>query len=261
MKKRNKILLAIFILVVLIGGGYWYTQYFSHDSLCPVGANVALIKVNGLIVTYSDNLYYGQKTASSEEIVSQIERASKDEKIKMIVVSIDSHGGYPVAGEEIMNAIKRTDKPTMAVIRESGVSMGYIVATGADVIYASEFSDVGGIGFTYSYFETEEETERGEYVDLSSAKFKDIGSYGRSLTEEEEDLIMRDVYILHDSFVEIIAKNRDLDVEYIEELADGSSFLGKTAKEKDLIDEIGDLSTVKDWLDEGLNIEIIFCNY
>jgi len=99
------------------------------------------------------------------------------------------------------------------------------------------------------------------YQQLSSGKFKDSGDPDKELTEEEKELYMRDVSILYDIFVRKVAENRNLDIEKVRELADGSIMLGQAAKDNGLIDEIGDIYDVKEWIRQELGIEPVICNY
>jgi len=65
----------------------------------------------------------------------------------------------------------------------------------------------------------------------------------------------------HQIFVEYIAKNRNMDIKAVEKIADGNSFIAQDAKDLSLIDEIGDLSSAKDWLRNQLGIEPAICVY
>ncbi len=269
-----KIILLVGIVLTLMM--YWYDQYmyyftdaYSYDESslveCPWDSNVALISIHGDIATYS---YYSEESGdsdvvSSEEIVKYIDEIENDEYIGALIVEIDSYGGYPVASEEITNALKRMKTPVIALIRESAASGAYLIATAADKIYASEASDVGSIGVTMSYLDySEQNKDQGIiYQQLSSGKFKDSGDPDKELTEEEKELYMRDVSILYDIFVRKVAENRNLDIEKVRELADGSIMLGQAAKDNGLIDEIGDIYDVKEWIRQELGIEPVICNY
>ncbi|MFH1527292.1 MAG: signal peptide peptidase SppA [Bacteroidota bacterium] len=279
--KIKPILKNIFLAsIVLTMAMYWYDQgayYFTNEydftykeNWCLETGNVAVINIYGEIATYSPESYYDKEqgqtfptTVSSEDVVYYINEAENDEYIEAIIVTIDSYGGYPVASEEIMNALKRTTKPTIAVIREGAVSGGYLIASGADKIYASEMSDVGSIGITMSYLDYSQQNKQEGiiYQQLSSGKFKDTGDPDKTLTAEEKELFMRDIKILHEAFVKRVAENRGLDIEEVEKLADGSTMLGRAAKENGLIDEIGDIEDAKNWLRNEFQIEPELCFY
>ena len=200
---------------------------------------------------------------SSDFLTHHIEEAEKDPQIKAIVLEIDSYGGYPVAGEEVTLALRRATKPTVALIREGGLSAAYLAATGADVIFASRSSDVGSIGVTMSYLDNtrKNQNEGLTYVDLSSGKFKDTTSPDRPLSAEERALLMRDVNILHRYFIEMVAEHRNLDVAAVSRIADGSTMLGQMALEHGLIDQIGGTHEVRAHLREILGEEPEICWY
>lgn len=78
----------------------------------------------------------------------------------------------------------------------------------------------------------------------------------KELTEEEKELIMDDLQKTHDLFVESVAENRGLELEKVKEIADGWAYNGPDSLEFGLIDNIGGLDEVKDYLKtEVLNDE------
>ncbi|MFZ2189371.1 MAG: S49 family peptidase [Candidatus Magasanikiibacteriota bacterium] len=226
--------------------------------------NVLGVELHGDLTTYipptdtEENTY---DTTASENIVYAINDAENDESIKAIILEVDSYGGYPVAGEEVATALKNAKKPTIALIREGGVSAGYMAASGADIIFASKNSVVGSIGVTMSYLDnTQQNLKEGlNYVSLSSGKFKDTGDPNKSLSQEEKNLLMRDIKIIHQNFVKMVAENRKIDIEKVEILADGSTMLGEMALQNDLIDQIGGIFEVKDYLKEKIGEEVEIC--
>ena len=58
-----------------------------------------------------------------------------------------------------------------------------------------------------------------------------------------------------------VAENRNLDIDAVKKLADGSTWLGEEAKEKGLIDDIGNLEDAKNWIRNELNIVPEVCVY
>jgi len=70
---------------------------------------------------------------------------------------------------------------------------------------------------------------------------------------------MENIEKMHKIFVEEVAQNRNLDIQKVEKLADGSTFVSQDAKENGLIDEIGGLNEVKEYLKKELNIEPKLC--
>lgn len=264
----KRLLIIILTLTVI---SFWTEQYYLNftDDIWydNESCNVSNIKLQGYLTTYISNEgknEYGDllwDEIASEDIVRAIEKAEDDDDIKAIVLEINSLGGGPVAAEEIANALKRIRKPTVALIREYGLSAAYYAATGADIIFASQNSTVGSIGITMSYLDYAKENEKDgiTFNQLSSGKFKDTGAYDKSLTPEEKELLMRDINILHENFIKAVADNRNLDIKKVRQLADGSSMPGQMALENNLIDKIGGRYEVEEYLRNKLGGDIEIC--
>lgn len=271
------ILLLFFILSLsshyaydaITGGSSSYesegdSEYADDTSTC----NVMGINLHGDLYTYipesnDEDMLSEKDVVSSEDVVSSLLVAEEDDSIKAIIIEVDSSGGYPVAGEEIANTIKSISKPVIAFVRQSGTSAAYWSIITADKIFASKNSDVGSIGVTISYLENVAKNEKDglKYVQLSAGKYKDAGSPDKPLTEEEKALIVRDLKIVHENFIQDISNSRNIPIEKVRSMADGSSVLGEKAKELGLIDEIGGYLEVKKYIEEKIGETPDVCWY
>ncbi len=218
----------------------------KYDTVMNSVCNVSGIELHGAITTYipDDETLVTEDsydTTSSEDIMSLIEHAELEPQIKAILIEVDSYGGYPVAAEEIANAIKWAEKPVVAYVRGMGLSAAYWGISSADQIFASEVSDVGSIGVTRSYLDNSKENEDlgRTYNEISSGVFKNTGDPDKSLSEAEKELLLRDVLLTNDVFVREVAENRGLEPSFVSSIADGSSVMGAKALEYGLIDGIG----------------------
>ncbi len=264
------ILLPIIFYIGLILFGDWHDEWSGYNGSAYIGdgyCNIAVLPVEGEIHTYGviyDDFGNELTSTNMSDAVSFLSRAEAEPGILGVMALIDSSGGSAVAGEAIANELKKSVMPNVAFIAESGNSAAYLIATGADTIIASPFSDVGGIGVTMSYLNySRQNQEQGiDYVELTSAKFKDYTSSDKPLTDEERTLLERDLSVWHDEFVNQVAQNRSLPVQDVAKLADGSSLPGKLALENKLIDQLGNKETVRAWFAQKLNIateDIVFC--
>ena len=271
------------IVLILYFGAYGFMEKFDIDikkyqesSLSDSGAetssdtedcNVLGINLHGTLLTYlppenGDSLIADNTDiVSSENVLYYIDKAEKDEDIKAILVEVDSSGGLPVAGEEIASALKASSKPTVALIRQTGVSAAYWAISSAGRIFASKNSDVGSIGVTTSYLDNTSKNQKDGYgfIQLSAGKYKDIGNPDKPLTDEERTLIIRDLNIIHQNFINDVSVNRGIPPEDIKKIADGSSVLGETAKALKLVDEIGNIFEVEKYLSEKIGEEVEIC--
>jgi signal peptide peptidase SppA len=256
------------IVMFIFGSGY--TTYTENNDGYYESCNVAGIELHGSLYTYLLEQTvdeYGNKigsdsdAVSSENIIWSIEQANLNDNVKAILVEVDSAGGSPIAGEEVLNAIKNSKKPVVALIRERGLSASYLAISSADRIWASKYSDVGSIGVTMSYLNNTEKNRKDGYIyeRLSVGKFKDTGSPDLPLTKEEKDLFMRDLNIMYENFVKDVSVNRNIPIEKVKNFADGSSVLGEQAKELGLIDEIGGIDEVKKYLEGQIGETIEVC--
>ena len=198
------------------------------------------------------------------DTVSQaLVRANSDPNIHAIILDVNSPGGTPVAGDEILGAVLQvTEKPIVAVVRDVGASAAYWAIAGADYIVASPVSDVGSIGVTMSYTESAGalEEEGGRWVDIASGSFKDAGNPERMLREEEKVYFQTQVDTIYMYMVQRIASARpSLDESVLAQLADGRAFLGTEAKERGLVDALGGFSEALVYITERTGKEAVLC--
>ena len=265
--------LLVFIIGLEVWGG-WHDEWSGYNKNIEKGisdgsCNIAVLPIIGEIIPYADANYDGSgneptPSANPDDVLAALRTAEADENIRGVLVRIDSGGGTPAASETIANAVKRSSLPTVALIRETGTSGAYLVATGAKTIIASFFSDIGSIGVSMSYLDnTAKNIKEGlRYIPLISAQFKDYGSRDKPLTSAERSLIERDLKIFHEQFVKEVAENRNLPIEQVAKLADGASMPGSLALKNNLIDALGDQETARVWFAEELKIppeDVVFC--
>jgi len=252
--KIRKIIFHVVVIGIIVGLLIIVSdRTIRYKYTCSVTG----INLHGTFYTYipegaEDDPDFDYDSVASENIAGAIEQANLDDGIKAILVEVDSVGGSPIAGEEISIAIKNSEKPVIGLIREYGDSAAYLAISSADKIFASKYSDVGGIGVTMSYLNNVEKNKNEGYTfeQLSVGKFKDSGNPDLPLTKEERDLFMRDINIVYQNFMEAISINRNIPIEKIKKISDGSTVLGEKAKELGLIDEIGGINEVESYLEE-----------
>ena len=227
----------------------------------PVG-NIAVIPIEGVIVV-DGTAGFGETLTSSTKIMKLLKEADEDKEIKAILLEIDSPGGSAVASAEIADKIKTIKKPVYAVIRSSGASGAYWIASAADRIYAHRYSVTGSIGVIGSYLEFADllKDYNVTYRRMVAGKYKDAGSPWKTLTKEEEGLIQQILNTIHDGFIKEVATNRKLDEKKVRELATGFVFLGDDALKLGLIDEIGSKETAVAALEKQLNITAELAEY
>lgn len=231
--------------------------------------NVAGINLHGDLVTYILPVNYDSfgnvllDESSSEDIYFTIKNIEKQDDIKAIIIDVDSFGGYPAAAEEINFIIKKTEKPVIAYIRSAGDSAAYWAISGADRIFSLSTSQVGSIAVNSSYLDNAENNEQNGYNfnDISTGEFKNVFNPDKPLTKTERDMIMKDLQETHNLFVNTVAENRNLEVSSVKEIANGWSYTGDKALNLGLVDEIGNLDSIKEYIEKNIldNQEVDIC--
>ena len=186
----------------------------------------------------------------SPDMEKLLNRVLEDQRIRALVLDIDSPGGDAAASDYIYRAVKRvaSRKPTVASIRGVGASGGFMIACAAHRIVAAPGSIVGSIGVISVRPALQDLLERaGIGVNVNkSGKFKDLGAPWREMTSEEDAKMQELIDDLFASFVTVVAESRGLDEERVRELATGEIYLAPRAAELGLVDEIGDLDRALD---------------
>src|SRR3989344_3990976 len=231
-----QILLLIFIVSFVSAN---IIQYSIGEGV--VNDGIAVIKIKGPITTEEATSSLFGEVVSSSSILENLEKANTNPSIKGIILEINSPGGTVVASREIALAVKDLDKPVVAWIREIGTSGAYWVASAADEIVADELSITGSIGVTSSFLEFSGLFEKYGigYEELTSGEHKEIGSPFKKLTPTERSLIQKKLDIIHETFINEVAENRNLDKEHVRGASTGVFYLGTEAKELGLVDHLG----------------------
>ena|SRR3989344_2152283 len=238
----NKIKTIITVLIVLYLAALVSSKLLdSPISRDLVNNGIAVIKIEGPILLSSSASLFGAASASSDEIIANLEKAENNNGVKAIILEINSPGGTVLASKEVADKVKSIQKPTIALIREVGASGAYWIASSSDLIIADELSITGSIGVISSYLQFSGllDNYNVTYERLVTGEFKDLGTPYKELTPAERNLLMSKLNIIEAKFVSDVAKNRKMKVEDVQKLADGSFYLGIEAKQNGLIDLTG----------------------
>lgn len=211
------------------------------------GQNVALIRVDGIILDQAQSLYTDTASYNHQSFLRQIEEAFKRPDIKAIVMSIDSPGGGLYESDEayqkIMAMKEQYNKPLIVSMGSMAASGGYFIAMPADKIYANRSSITGSIGVimsSYNYRELADKIGIQEEV-FKSGDNKDLLNPMREVTLEERKIMQDIVDESYGLFVDVVAAGRSMDRQTVITLADGRIYTATQAQAAGLIDEIGNL--------------------
>jgi len=204
---------------------------------------VAVIPVYGAI--YKKEYYVSEK--GSDFIVSMIKKYGENKDIKAIVLDINSPGGSVGAVQEIYSQIEKIKqkykKPFVAYFGDVAASGAYYIASACDKIVTNPGTITGSIGVIFSFMQGDELFKKiGVKTNvIKSGKFKDIGSFSREMTKEEREILASMIEDTYNTFIDVVAKGRNMSIQKVKEVADGRIFTGRQALSLGLVDKIGDL--------------------
>jgi protease-4 len=208
-------------------------------------AKIAVIYLRG-IITSSEPGALGPSMVDDLKI--QLEQAATDDKVKAVVLYVDSPGGEVTASDSIYNAVKKVrdgaKKPVVVYMGSLAASGGYYVSCGGTFLMANETTLTGSIGVIMQSMKYHELMSKigVETITFKSGQFKDMLSGSREMTQEERDYVQKMVMDTYGKFVGIVARERKLNEDELRHgLADGRVISGKDALAAKLINATGEV--------------------
>ncbi len=252
-KKILYFLIGLVVVVLAVVG----TASFFLDTprATRATAGIAEIRIDGIIMSSPAPGIAGMGMASAPRITSLIERAGRDERVKGLLLTINSPGGGAAASQEIFQEIlrfKETGKPVVVSMGETAASGGYYVAAPADHIFASPATMTGSIGAIMELIDTSELLEELgiDIQTLKAGEFKDAGSISRPMSAGEEEYFQDMVDTIQQQFLDDVLKARPLEEDVVEKISDARIILGSEALEMGMVDELGNAIDARRFLAE-----------
>ena len=188
------------------------------------------------------------------EFARTISALAQDARVRSVVVDVDSPGGSAPVADSIHRSLRNLSarKPTVAFIRGSGLSGGYLIASGASKIVALPTALVGSIGVILIRPVVQELLERVgvKMIITKEGRLKDMFQPFREPTDEEREKVQALTGEIYEWFVDAVAASRRLSPKVVRDYATGEMFSATKAKEMGLIDELGDWDTALDMASE-----------
>jgi len=197
-------------------------------------SGVAIVEIHGVIGNH----------VKTPEFSRLIDSVAGNQRLKALLLDIDSPGGSATGSEVLYRAIQRVaeEKPVYAYVRGMGASGGYYLACAASKVYALPTALVGSIGVIYLRPVLEQLLSKVG-VDFSvykSGEFKDMTGFWRSPTDRESEKFQELINEIFDNFVAVVAEGRSLDEAKVREIATGEIMTAQKGIGQGLVDEIGD---------------------
>lgn len=193
---------------------------------------VAVVSIDGVIT-------------SSDSVIKKLKKYSKRDDIKAIVLRIDSPGGAVGPSQEIYREVikLREDKQIITSMGSLAASGGYYIASASHKIMANPGTLTGSIGVIMEFANVEGLFQKIglKGTVIKSGKFKDTGSPTRPMRADERALLQELIDNVQSQFVQAIVDGRGMDKKELLKVADGRILTGEMAKEKGLVDLLGNL--------------------
>jgi protease-4 len=204
------------------------------------GNRIAVIYAEGDIVTgkgSDDNI-------GSDKFAEAIRKARLDDKVKAVVLRINSPGGSSLASDIIYREVLLTKKvkPIIASMSDVAASGGYYIAMACDTIVAHPNSITGSIGVfgVLPNIQPLLADKLGITVDrVTTGKFSDLPTITRALSPYEKQQMQLEVNEIYADFTSKAALGRHMPVERLRRIASGRVWSGSEGKAIGLVDVLG----------------------
>lgn len=201
----------------------------------------------------------GNVTCGTNTIIKAIRDARKNKNVKAIVLRVDSPGGDGFASDLIWRELLLTKKKKPVVVSMGPVaaSGGYYISMVGDRIFALPATITGSIGVFSLKFVTQalyaklgiktETIKRGEHADMFSSD--------RKFTDQEKKILQRQIKDFYTQFINKVASNRNLTVEFVDSVGQGRVWTGNQAQQCKLVDTLGGLLNAIDFAKEKAKVK------
>ena len=220
-------------------------NYYKEENLESSNNVVYVIPLEGDIIESETEVFAGEENINVAETLEKLNIAKENNKIKAVVLRINSPGGSALTSDIIAEKIKElaSEKPVYVSMSSVAASGGYYISANADKIFVDRNTITGSIGVVsilpdFSKLITDngvniEKISEGEYSDLYSSD---------TFTEKKYNKIYNSNLKVYDDFLNVVSKARKIDKEKLKTIAEGRIWTGEEAVKIGLADEIGGLN-------------------
>lgn len=182
-----------------------------------------------------------------DKISRELRKLREDDKIKAVVLRVNSGGGSALASDIIWREVELTKKvkPVIVSMGDYAASGGYYIAAAADSVFAEKSTLTGSIG-VFGLIPN----FKGLMNDKLGVKFEEVntGKYAglmnspdKPLTAEERAIIQTEVNNVYSTFMDRVAKGRNMTIAQVDSIGQGRVWTGDQALQIGLVDKIGNL--------------------
>ena len=253
MKKNPWVTLLILIFV------------FGSLTVFLVGSSaVSLFGDSAVKVTAKNSILHLELDGvilDGKKFLKSLLKYRKNDKIKAIVISINSPGGVVGPSQEIFEEIKRAreDFKKPVVVHSAGLmaSGAFYAAVAADKIIVAPGTLMGSIGVIMEFMNMEKlyDWAKVKRYSITTGKFKDSGAEYRAMRDDERALFQTMINEVWEQFKDAVAQGRGLKKEFVNQYADGRVFTGAQGVKLGFADDLGTLEDAYDVAADLANLD------
>ena len=223
----------------LIGQLPWTDAYSSKN-------NIAVLYATGEIVD-------GASTGINyQKLVPIITQLADDDKIKGLVLRVNSPGGSAFGSDQIGEALdyfQSKKKPLAVSMGDYAASGGYWISCGADRIFADPLTITGSIGIFGLIPNVKGLSDKLGInpQSVSTNPAADFPTLFTPMDEKQLSIMQKYVETGYDRFIKRVATGRKMTEAKVRQIAEGRVWNAMKAKEIGLVDELGSLKDAIEW--------------
>lgn len=225
-------------------------EYCSSNNILNnsnISDHIAILYATGDIVDSGDGGIVGEK------MVPEILSLAKNDKVKGLILRVNSGGGSAFASEQIWNALevfKKTQKPLFVSMGDVAASGGYYISCGANCIYAEPTTLTGSIGIFGIIPNVKGLLNNNVGItsdNVSTNINGELFSIISPMSTLQKNKMQKYIENGYELFVKRCAEGRNMSIDSIKTIAEGRVWDGISALKYGLIDKFGGLQiAIKD---------------
>lgn len=202
---------------------------------------IAVLVADGEIV---DGEQMGGNQIASKTFCEEIRKVRNNDRIKAVVLRVNSPGGSALASEVIWRelVLLKQKKHLVVSMGDYAASGGYYISSIADSIFALPNTITGSIGVFGMMFNADKMLKNKlgvTFDEVKNAPYADLPSASRPLTAKEAQMMQSSVDTIYEQFKRHVVAGRKLNAADVDSIAQGRVWTGTDALHNGLVDQLG----------------------
>jgi len=221
-----------------------YTKAGNDEDTKEVSTNrIAVVYASGEIASGEGN----DNSIGSETTSKALRKVRLDNKVKAVVLRVNSPGGSSLASDVIWREVMLTKKvkPIIVSMGDVAASGGYYISCAADSIFAQPNTITGSIGI-FAILPNMQKLFNDKlgitFDGVKTGQYADLGNTSRPLTPAERQILQNQINHGYDDFTKAVAAGRHKTQAYINSIGQGRVWTGEQALKIGLVDRLGNIA-------------------